>query len=301
MRDLNDLAILASVATKLSFEAAGRELGLSASTISRRITAIEQRLGVALVVRTTRSVRLTAAGADFASHCRAVVESAERAEAAVDAHRTGIEGKLRIDAPVLFGRLVLTPILASFAKAHPAVQVHLTLNDRRVDVSAENVDVVFRTGALPSSGLRARRLADATAVVVASEGCLARHVTPRTLADLTRVPCLCLDHAGDARWRCASLPDPIDVHAAFVASDLEVLRAMAIEGLGFALLPRFALEDALRDGRLKVVDLDVDLGSVPISIVYPGHKIPNRCATLFTELVVAVCADEHAWPSAQGA
>ena len=294
MQDLNDLAILARLADRLSFDAA-RELGLSASTVSRRIAAMERRLGIALVQRTTRSVRMTAAGTDYAAHCRGVLEAAARAESALQTYRDEIRGDIRLDAPVLFGRVVLSPIVAKFAVAHPLVRVNLTLNNARVDPVAENVDIVFRTGLLPSSGLRMRRLADAPTVVVASDSCLARHGTPRTLAELADLPCVCFDHCGDTRWRCGTLPEPIAVKAAFVANDLEVLRDVAAAGLGFALLPRFLVEAALRDGQLRVVQLDGTFAPVPVSIVFPGHRIPNRGAQALADHVAAALARIPGW------
>ena len=184
VRDLNDLAILARVAERLSFDAAARDLGLSASTVSRRVAALEARLGVPLVLRTTRSVRLTPAGATYAEQCREVVAAAERADALAHVHLDGMQGDLSISAPTLFGRLMLVPIVADFASSHPAVRVRLSLNNTRIDLVADGVDLVIRTGELPDSGLRVRRLATTPFTVVASPACIARYGTPATIAQL---------------------------------------------------------------------------------------------------------------------
>ena len=295
MRDLNDLAILARVAERLSFEAAARDLGLSASTVSRRIAALEARLNVQLVRRTTRSVKLTPAGAEYASHCKAMIVAAERAEALARTHVEGMQGELIVNAPTLFGRLVLSPVITAFAARHPDVRVKLSLSNNRIDLEANNVDLVIRTGTLPDSSLRARGLLMAPLAIVASTSCLSRHGTPTTLAQIAALPCLGLDRGGDTRWHCGALTEPVAVDARFVADDNEILRDAALAGLGFALLPRFAVQPALRDGRLTALSLDVDPGSAPVSIIFPGHKVPNRCATALADTLIAHVKDDPAW------
>lgn len=295
MRDLNDLAILARVAERLSFEAAARDLGLSASTVSRRVAALEARLNIQLVRRTTRSVKLTAAGAEYASHCKAVISAAERAEALARSHVEGMQGDLAVNAPTLFGRLVLSPVVTEFAARHPGMRVNLSLSNTRVDLEADKMDLVVRTGTLPDSSLRARRLLMAPLAIVASASCLSRHGTPATLAEVAALPCLSLGRDGDTRWHCGGITEPVAVNARFVADDNEVLRDAAIAGLGFALLPRFAVLAALNDGRLTALSLDVDPGTAPVSIVFPGHKVPNRCATALADALVAHVRDDPAW------
>ena len=295
MHDLNDLAILARVAERLSFDAAARDLGLSASTVSRRVAALEARLNVPLVRRTTRSVKLTAAGAEYVAHCNAMLAAAERAEAVARTHIDGMQGELAINAPTLFGRLVLVPIVTDFAARHPAVRIRLTLCNARVDLEADSLDLVIRTGTLPDSSLRVRRLLMAPLVIVASPACLQRHGTPKTLAQAAALPCLGFDRPGGSRWMCGDMTEPIPINAHLIVDDNEVLREAAIAGLGFALLPRFAVAAALREGRLTALSLDVDLGAAPVSIVFPGHKVPNRCANAMADAVVAAVRGDPAW------
>ena len=292
MRDLNDLAILARLADRLSFDAAARDLGISASTVSRRVAALEARLGVPLVFRTTRSVRLTAAGATYAEHCRAMVAAAERADALAHDHLDGLQGDLAVNAPPLFGRLKLVPIVAAFGLQHPAVRIRLTLSNARVDLAADGIDLVVRTGELPDSQLRARRLGASPFVVVASPACLARHGTPTSVRQLAGLPCVALDRGGDTRWCTGSTAEPIDVAAAFVADDCEVLRDAAIAGLGFALLPGFCAVAAINDGRLVALKLDTDFGSAPVALVFPGNKVANRCAKALADAIAAAVAQD---------
>ena len=295
MHDLNDLAILARVAERLSFDAAARDLGLSTSTVSRRVAALEARLNVQLVRRTTRSVKLTLAGAEYVLHCKAVVAAAERAEALAQTHIGGMEGEVAVNSPTLFGRLVLAPVLMAFAARHPGVRVKLTLSNTRVDLEAEGLDLVVRTGELPDSSLLVRRLGMAPLVIVASPSCLSQHGTPKTLAEVAALPCLGFDRAGDTRWECGAITNPIVTNSRFVVDDNEVLRDAAIAGVGFAMLPRFAVAAALRDGRLTALSLDTDLGAAPVSIIFPGHKVPNRCAKELADMLVEALEEDTAW------
>ena len=209
-----------------------------------------------------------------------------------------MQGELVVNAPALFGRLVLAPVITGFAARHPDVRVRLSLSNHRVDLEAEEVDLVIRTGPLPDSTLRVRRLLMEPLAIVASSACLSRHGTPATLAEVAALPCLVLDRGGDTRWQCGAIADPVAVDARFVTDDNEILRDAAIAGLGFALLPRFAVLPALRDGRLTALSLDVDPGSAPVSIVFPGHKVPNRCATALADALVAHVRDDPAWRTA---
>ena len=294
-RDLNDLAILARLADRLNFEAAARDLGLSASTVSRRVAALEARLGVPLVLRTTRSVRLTPAGATYAEHCREVVAAGERADAIAQTHREGMQGDLSVNAPSLFGRLVLAPILIGFALRHSAIRVRLTLGNARVDLTTEGIDLVVRTGELIDSTLRVQRLAMVPFVVVASPACLARHGTPVTLAKVATLPCVALDRRGDTQWCTGSGSERIDVAVVFASDDIEVLRDTAIAGLGFALLPCFAAAAALADGRLVSLTLDRGFDPAPLSMVFPGNRVPNRCARALADTLIAALSDDKDW------
>ena len=300
MHDLNDLAILARLADRLSFDAAARDLGLSASTVSRRIAALEARLGVPLVLRTTRSVRLTAAGSTYAERCREVVAAGERADALARTHLDVMQGDLAVNAPTLFGHMVLMPIIAEFALAYPDVRVLLTLNNARIDLNAESVDLAIRTGELPDSGLRVRRLAVTPFVVVASPGCLARHGTPTTIAEFAALPCLAFDRGGELNWCTGSKMKPVKIAACFVADDHEALRDAAIAGVGFALLPYFAAASALEDGRLVAVSLDHDFGETPVSLVFPGHKVPNRCAKTLADAILSAVGRCPNWKPLRG-
>ena len=279
MRDLNEILVFISVADRLSFDGAARELGLSASTVSRRIAQLERRLGVALLQRTTRNVRLTDAGATYRARCGAVMDAAAQADDALTAHRDDLHGTLRINAPLLFGQRVLAPLAAEFAVAHPGLRLHVGLTNTFVDPIKTGCDIVIRTGALPDSGLRARLLAKATTVIVASPNLLAAPGQPATLEELSCQPCIVFGEAGERRWRTAGLPpNGLRVAARFTSDDLEVVREAALGGVGFALLPRFAVTDLVDRGLLQVVALSAALEPTHLHTVFPAHPIPTPAA-----------------------
>ena len=285
MRDLNELQIFIAVADRLSFDAAARDLGLSASTVSRRIATLERRLGVALLQRTTRSVRLTSAGAAYRQHCAAVIDAAVRADDALASHRDELRGALCVNAPHLFGRRVLAPLAVEFAAAHPGLRVHVELTNSYVDPVKAGCDLVIRTGELSDSGLRARLIARMATVVVATPECVAAHGEPDTLDGFAGLPCIVFGGARERRWR-GSLPSgPLTMNARFTSNDLDVVRDAALGGVGFALLPRFAITDLIDSGRLRVLAASAALLSTPLHAVFPAHAIPTQEAQALADFV----------------
>ena len=201
MIDLNDLQVFARVVEAGGFAAAGRSLGLPVSSVSRKVARLERRLGVPLLRRTTRSLGLTEAGLLYHRHCERALAELGAAEAAMGGWHAAPRGTLRVSAPIAFGRFVLAPLLGAFAARHPEVLPVVVLTNRYVDLAEEGFDLAIRTGALPESGLRARRLGESALVVAASPACLARWGMPRARRDFERLPCLVLgEDTATARW-----------------------------------------------------------------------------------------------------
>jgi DNA-binding transcriptional LysR family regulator len=180
---------LAVVATR-SFSAAGRQLGMSQAMATKHISGLEQMLGVQLLRRTTRFVVATEAGERFAEASRRVIEEFDEATAVTRAGQGEPRGLLRMNVPVSFGLRVINPIIGDFAERHPSLAIDLELNDRRVDLFEGGWDLAVRVGELADSPLVARKLMDCPTRVCAAPAYLARHGTPRTVADLARHACL---------------------------------------------------------------------------------------------------------------
>lgn len=255
--DLPSLALFARVVQLRSFSAAAREAGIAKSAVSRRIARLEDLMGVRLLRRSTRSLSVTEEGLRVFEHCAALVAAAEAAGEAVGGARDELRGTLRINAPVTFAQMHLARALAAFLGENPAIQVHLSTEDRLVDVVEGGFDAVIRIGRLPDSGLYARKIATDRLVVCASPDYLERAGTPASPAELGSHNCLhygVVSFADEWRFRDANKKSVGSaVPGSFVATNGTVLREAAIAGLGLAVLPRFMVAPDVAAGRLRLV------------------------------------------------
>ena len=216
------LALFARVVHHRSFSAAAREAGLAKSAVSRRIAELERTLGVRLLHRTTRALSLTQEGARVHEHARALVAAADAAQDVAGIASGAVRGILRLDATVAFSQLYLTAALTRFLALHREVEVHLSTDERMVDVVEGGFDVVFRIGRLTDSGLIARRLATDRLVVCASPDYLARAGTPRVPADLLQHACLhyaLVSRAAEWRFRQGGRAIEVSTRGPFTCSD----------------------------------------------------------------------------------
>jgi DNA-binding transcriptional LysR family regulator len=189
-RRLDEISALLAVMDTGGFAPAARVLGRDASVLSRRVTALEQRLGIRLIERTTRSVKPTEAGARFAERMRAAIAAMTEAELEASDTGTAPRGTLRLALPRAFGRMWIAPLLPEFLSACPHVRIEASYADRYVDLVADGYDVAIRVGDLPDSGLVARKLANQWRLICAAPSYLAARGTPMTPADLGMHDCL---------------------------------------------------------------------------------------------------------------
>ncbi|UXI69862.1 LysR family transcriptional regulator [Tahibacter amnicola] len=257
-------------------EAAGR-LHLSRSAVGKTIARLEQRLGARLFHRTTRQLSLTEDGQAFYERCVRALAELEAAQAALDSGRQAPTGRLRVSAPVLFGRHCVAPVLTALARAHPRLTVELSLSDRVVDLVDEGFDLAVRIGRLPDSALlAARRLTVQRMAVCASPGYLARHGTPRTIEDLAGHTGVVYARAGqDKRWRI--LDNDGRVHEPAMDSrlrfdDLQAIADAAVAGAGLAWLPCWLLARHVRAGELVLVMDSRHVQSADIHAVWPQSR-----------------------------
>ncbi|MFM8680098.1 MAG: LysR substrate-binding domain-containing protein [Alphaproteobacteria bacterium] len=280
--DLNAALVLVRVAHAGSFRNAARALGMPKSTVSRKIAELEARLGARLLLRTTRSLALTDAGAVFVEEAEAALARLEAAESAVAEQQRAPRGHVRVTTTIPLGQAFLAPLVAEFLEAHPAVEVTLHLTDRQVDLVAERFDVAVRAGALPDSSLVARQVGGGVYRVVASAAYLARHGTPGRPSDLTAHHCLRFARLGSAvrtTWpfgkgrRAVEVP----VGGRFASDDFASLRLAAERGLGIARLPGLVTHEAIRAGRLVGL-LDAHAPPpTPLHVVHVGGRhVPSR-------------------------
>lgn len=273
--DLNEASIFAKVVESGSFSAAGRALDLPKSTVSRKVAALEARLDVRLLHRTTRRMGLTDAGRAYHAHALRAVEELQAAERAVASLDDVPRGRLRVSAPPNLP--FLAPICAAFLRAHPGVQLELDCGDRRVDLVEEGWDLALRAGRLEDSSLVARRIATWTGLLVASPRYLRTHGTPREPDELEQHHGLFFGRVD--RWtlvrsrrkaRVSPLPR-------LVTNDLETIEAAAADGQGVALLPQFRCAAQLDAKRLRRVLPQWSGPSIPLHAVYPTRRhLPAR-------------------------
>ncbi|TWI52707.1 transcriptional regulator, LysR family [Pseudomonas duriflava] len=275
MDSLNGFVVFVQVAETRSFIAAGRLLGVSASAIGKSISRLEERLGVRLFHRSTRSVALTAEGTLFLERCRRILAEIEAAEMELSQVRAAPRGRLRISLPLVSS--LLLPVLGQFMQEYPDIELDLDFTDRLVDVIEEGFDAVIRTGNPTDSRLSARRLGTFRSLVVASPEYLARRGTPEVPDDLLGHTCLHyrFPYSGKLeKWalrRPAGEPE-LQLPTSMICNNIETRVCFALKGLGIAYLPDFSIRESLADGRLCAILTDYVERTGVFHILWPTSK-----------------------------
>ncbi len=284
--DLNQMLVFAGVVREGSFTAAARSLDQPKSTVSKRVAELEARLGVRLLHRSTRRVRLTEEGAAYYERCRRVVHEAEDADRAVRDHDGAPRGLVRMTAPAATAGF-LAPIAERFLRAHPGVSLELQLLDRQVDLIQEGFDLAIRAGPMRDSSLVARRLGASERCLVASPAYLAAHGTPRHPRDLRTHECI-RNEAGAVAWRFERGRRKLAVPVAgrYVVSSSQLAREGALVGLGIASVPRFTATADLAAGRLVAVLPDWPLRRGELHLLYPSGKHLSPRVRALIDLIV---------------
>ena len=276
MDRFEDLQAFVAVVESGSFTAAADRLGIAKSAISRRVSALEERLGVQLLRRTTRRLNVTDTGQSFYAHSARILADLEEAESAVAQEHGKLRGTLRIALPLSFGIRHMCEPIAEFNRRHPRVTFELDLNDRRIDLLQEGVDLAVRIGRLADSSLIARRLFDAKTIVCASETYLEQHGTPQTPHDLRTHQCLVYGNLAEPSvwaWKEKNgSQQRVEVNVAMSATSGEFLCAAATQGLGIVMQPTFIAGTAISNGDLVPVLTDYDWPVTPAYAVYPPTR-----------------------------
>ena len=258
-----------------SLTAAADELNISSQLAGKQVRALEQGLGIKLLNRTTRRQSLTDSGRVFYERAKNILAEMELAEALIAETRAVPRGHLRISAPITFGSRALAPAVAEFLSLNPEVSVELNLTNRTVDLIDESYDLAFRTGALPDSGLVARRLAPLRLVLCAAPTYLATRGTPGRPEDLVQHECLVFAHTSmRTEW---SFDGPagrvsVPISGRFATDSGEALRASAIAGQGIVLQPLELLRDEIAAGRLVPLLPDCEPIARPLHLLYAPDR-----------------------------
>ncbi|MFW5329687.1 LysR family transcriptional regulator [Hydrogenophaga sp. ZJX-1] len=278
MDSLNGFVVFVQVAETRSFVGAGRLLGVSASAVGKSVARLEEKLGVRLFHRSTRSVTLTAEGMLFLERSRRILAEIEAAELELTQASGAPRGRLRVSLP-LVSSLVL-PVLGEFMREYPEVELNLDFTDRLVDVIEEGFDVVVRTGDPTDSRLTARKLGSFQSMLVASPDYLARRGTPKVPADLLNHVCLHYRFPNSGKletWELrhhAGAPE-LQLPTSMICNNIETRVCFALQGLGIAYLPDFSVRELLADGRLQPILNDHVERTGVFHALWPASKHPS--------------------------
>ncbi len=299
MDRLKQIETFVAVATKGSLTAAAQAEGVAPAVIGRRMDALEARLGVKLLLRTTRRISLTHEGSAFLEDCQRLIADFNNAEASVSAGGIKASGHLRITAPAGFGRRHVAPLVPGFLAQHPDVSLSLNLSDRVVDLVNEGFDCAVRVGELPDSSLVSVRLADNRRLCVATPAYLQRAGTPHHPSELTRHACLTLssDASQTRGWAfvVAGAATYLRPGARLDCSDGQVLHKWCLQGLGLAWRSTWEVEHDLAAGRLVSVLDEFAAPPNGIYAVFAQRKhLPLRLR-LWIDFIKQAYADPGYW------
>ncbi|WP_313516962.1 LysR family transcriptional regulator [Pseudomonas sp.] len=276
------------------FAAAARVLDVPRSKVSKQIQALEDALGVQLLLRTTRSLHLTEAGSEYYDACREVLASLDEAEQRARSGLAEIHGVLRVNAPMSFGLCRLGPLIPKFHQLHPKVELQLVFSDQQVDPVKGGFDVTIRIASLADSSMVARHLAPAPRVLVASPEYLQREGTPQVPRDLAAHQCLnygYLQSGVSLQLSNGRETQKVHVTGPLHANNGDLLAQAAEAGMGIALLPIFIVEKALAEGRLVALMCDWQAPAISINAVYPtARRVPLKTRAFLDFLVQELSA-----------
>ena len=288
MDRLREMEMFVRVIDAGSFAAAARDLNMGQPAVSKTIASLEDRLCVRLLTRSTRKQSTTEAGTVFYERALRAIGEANEAEAAAQGAGAGLEGRLRIAAPVTFSRLHLVPKLGAFLDAHPKVELDLVMDDRVIDLVAENIDVALRLGMQTDSALKARKLAQAERLVVASAAYLARRGAPRTPADLLEHDGIIYGQvSGGQEWlfRRGTSETSVYLRTRLKLSAAEGVREAVLAGLGFAIASRWMFEPELKSGEVASVLDEWTLPPMDLWVIYSFGPVDQCKGPFFHKMV----------------
>ena len=295
MDQLLAMRAFVSVVQAGGFSAAAKVGNTSQATVSKRVAALEDHLGVQLLQRTSRDQSLTQAGGEYFDKCLAILGELEEAEAMARSQVAVPRGLLRVTAAFPLGRLLLAPLMPAFLARYTEIRVDLALNDRHVDVVAEGFDLAIRAQQLPDSGLVARKLFDNPMFLVASPEYLAQQGRPRKPAELAHHNCLVysrLDSINHWHFTRRGRDYPVTVTGSLQCDNGDTLLEAAVAGLGMIVLPHWMIHLQLASGQLEIVMDDYRPPPLPIHAVYPQRRHLPLKVRCFVDFIADEFADD---------
>ncbi len=286
---IDEREVFLAVVSSGGFTAAAHKLNTTPAAISRRIKALEERLGIRLLQRTTRKVRLTSAGESYHDNLQRLMHELHCVEDELAEASGKLSGVLKIAAPVSFGQRRLSRTVAEFARAHPAIAITLDLDDKQSDLINEGIDVAVRISHLLDSSLVARPIAPIPKYICASPDYIERMGEPKTITDLLKHRCLhysVISEREEWKFNTPKGEQSLSIKPVYCSNNGDVLAEMACEGLGLTILPSFLVEDQLAAGKLVRVLKNSKMTPLTLSVVYPSRQhISARVKVLVDYLI----------------
>lgn len=282
MDRLAAIRLFTTVARFGSFAEAGRHHHVSASVVTRTIAALEDELGLTLFSRTTRSIRITERGQIYLASCRQILADLDAAEALARGENAEPRGLLRVTAPITFGRLHILPIVNRMLAAHPGLSIRLTLSDRNIHLVEDGIDIAFRIGELADSSLITVRLGSVGRVMVASPDYLQRRGIPDSPGALAEHDLIAFDTLDSgSEWRFGENERTVRIEPRLAVNSADAALAAAADGIGITRTLSYQAAEALATGRLIRILVAHEGPAIPVSIVYPAHRLPAAAVTAF--------------------
>jgi DNA-binding transcriptional LysR family regulator len=288
MDRLAAMEIFVSVAEAGSFSAAAKRMNVGQPAISKSVAQLEERLGVRLILRSTRGLTMTDAGQRFYEHAKRVIQEADDAEQVVRHASDSLSGNLRVSAAVTFACLHVLPSLDAFLSRHPKLEIDLKLDDRIIDLLEEGMDVALRMGALTDSSMTARRIGRSPRLVVGTPDYFSRAGVPTTPAELDRHQAIVYSQGGGGEtWTFRQNDSDVDVTVSgrVRVSAAEGMRTAVLNGMGLAIASRWMFSPELASGEVEAVLTDWTLPAVDLWAVFPSGRLVTAKARAFVEFV----------------
>jgi DNA-binding transcriptional LysR family regulator len=271
--NLNDLSLFIRVVETGSFTAAADSLNVQKSTISRRIAQLEDTLGIRLIQRTTRKLKLTPEGEELFNRAQPLVDDLEAVQDDISASKTELRGRLRLTMPTEIGVFMMNEVITSFMQTYPKLEVDVELSTRTVDLSEEGVDLALRLGPLPNSSLIARHIAGLHRGLFATPEYLEQHGMPKTPDDLAHHQCISLlkpfDHLRFTNWNDN---EPVTMGGRLRTNSMSFVREMILQGMGIGRLPEVFCGELVKTGRIVRVLDEFTLDPLEINALYASRR-----------------------------
>lgn len=291
---LDNLRLFLMIVEKGGMATAGREFGLSPARVSERLSNLERHYGVSLLNRTTRSISLTEEGHELAKSAKNILSEVDDLQARIKLGHEQISGMIHISATIDFGRSKVAPILDSFMKEHPDIDINLTLTDGNVDLVADGIDLAFRFGNLEDSSLHYKRLGENKRLVCASPAYIKKHGMPKHPFDLVEHNCLLVTFGNyiDRHWRFMvdGQAKRVSVKGKRIANNGELIADWCRAGHGIAFKSEWDVREDIKAGNLVEVLKEFRMPPATFQIVYPENAIKTRRIKLLVDYIVKAFA-----------